>query len=178
MAVDRKIHFGANYCAGEIGHIKIDKSGVPCNCGQVGCLESFVNGPAIASKAQAKVTEWGNRDQETMLSEFPFPITARNVATAADAGDEAALEVLSEVGARLGIGIANYLNLMNPDAVVLGGGIVTGMYLHLVGAISDAIERNALPQVRNTPILQSQFSDTGPAIGASLLFHPEEHWEY
>ena len=178
LAINNRIHFGQDFCAGEIGHMKVDKSGPPCNCGQVGCLETFVNGPAVAARAQAKVIEWGNRDKATALSDVEGPLTARDVARAADLGDEAALEIMLEVGTVLGIGIANYLNVMNPEAVILGGGLISGLYLHLVGPISEAIERNALPQVRNTPILHSQHSDTGAAIGAALLFHPDEDWSF
>jgi predicted NBD/HSP70 family sugar kinase len=178
LAIDNKIIFGSEFCAGEGGHMKVDRSGPPCNCGQVGCLETFVNGPAVAAKAHAKVIEWGNRDRDTLLAEMGEHLTARDVARAADMGDEAALEVLAEVGTVLGVGIANYLNLLDPEAVILGGGLTSGLYLHLVGPISEAIERNALPQVRNTPILQSQYADTGAAIGAALLFHPDEAWSF
>lgn len=55
---------------------------------------------------------------------------------------------------------------------------MTGFYLHLVDSITRSIQRNAIAEVANTPIIQSQYTDGGAALGAALLFHPDEHWPY
>jgi predicted NBD/HSP70 family sugar kinase len=175
VVLNRRIHFGDNFCAGEIGHMKIDVSGPLCTCGQVGCLEAFVNGPAIAARARAKSIDWHSRGLTTRLTEGEA-LDAKAVARALEEGDHAAREAVEEVGEKLGLGIANYLNLINPGAVVLGGGVMTGFFLHMVESITRGLQKNAIAELANTPIIQSQFTDDGAAIGAALLFHPDEPW--
>lgn len=175
--IDRRVHFGHNFCAGEIGHMKIALSGTPCACGQMGCLETFVKANAIVARAKAKAIDWASREKETRL-EAGDSMTPERVVEAIEAGDVAALEVATEVGESLGLGIANYLNLVNPAAVVIGGGLMTGFFFHMIDAITAAVQRNALAEVANTPIVQSAHSDDGIAIGAALMFHENDGWPF
>ncbi len=174
--IDRRIHFGNNFCAGEIGHTKVALSGPPCSCGQIGCLETFVKAQAVVERVQAIATDWENRGRKTLLSETN--ITAESVMAALDAGDAAAQEIASEIGARLGLGIANYLNVVNPAAVVIGGGLMNKFFFHMIDDITAGIQRNALAEVANTPIVQSSHIDAGVAIGAALMFDPRDGWPY
>lgn len=175
--VNRRIYFGHNYCAGEVGHIKVSNTGQPCACGQTGCLETFVKAQAIIDRAEAKAIDWKSRELDSALN-TPEKLTTENVAAAIEAGDAAAREVAAEVGEDLGRGIANYLNLFNPAAVVVGGGIMTGFYLHMADHIAQAVHGNALAEVANTPIVPSGYSEEGIAIGAALLFSPEDAWPF
>lgn len=178
VSINRQTIAGSNYCAGEIGHSKISSDGPMCNCGQVGCLETFVNSGALSNRAQARAIDWKSRGLETLLSDSRDENTPRSVAMALEMGDAAAQEVADEVGRKLGIGIANGLNILNPDAVVLGGGLMSGFFAHMSDGIARGIRENALSDVANTPIMHSQFSDDGAALGAALLFHPESHWPF
>lgn len=175
IALNRRIHFGENFCAGEIGHMKVDTSGPPCTCGQIGCLEAFVNAPAMAARAHAKAIDFRSRGLPTLLSEEKS-LDPRAVVGALEAGDPAAREVIDEMGEKLGTGIANYLNVVNPGAVVLGGGLMAGFYLHMIDSITRAVQKTAVAEVSNTPIVQSQFTNDAAAIGAALLFHPDDPW--
>lgn len=176
--INRHVLFGHNYCAGEIGHIKISSSGPPCTCGQVGCLETFVKGPAIVELAKAKAIEWKSRGLTSVLQKEDGELSTKDIVDAVDDFDEAAVEVIEEVATKLGIGIANYLNIINPAAVVLGGGVMTGFFLHMVDGITRAMQKNALAEVANTPLVQSHNMDNGAALGAALLFHAEEDWKF
>jgi predicted NBD/HSP70 family sugar kinase len=178
LVIDGKIHFGHNFSAGEIGHLKIESNGPPCTCGQIGCLETFVNGSAIVARARAKAIDYQSRDTETLLSSGEGALTPEMVAAAVEDGDLAAIEVMDEVADKLGVGVGNYLNLVNPSAVVLGGGLMTGFYLHIIDRLTRSMQTNALAEVAQTPIVQSQFTDHGAAIGAAMLFHPEDNWPY
>ncbi len=178
IAIDKKILFGINYCAGEIGHTKIASDGPLCNCGQRGCLEAFVKAGALVDRARAKAIEWKNRGEETMLSEEADKNSPRSIASALEAGDAAAQEIADEVGQKLGVGIANYLNIINSGAIVLGGGITSGFFMHMSDGVSRGIRGNALSDVANTPIVHSQYSDDGAALGAALLFHPQSPWPF
>lgn len=175
--IDRRVHFGHNFCAGEIGHMKIAQAGAPCACGQSGCLETFVKVSAIVARAQAKAIEWESRGKETKLG-AGNALSPQGIVEAIEGGDEAAMEVAADVGQSLGLGIANYLNLVNPAAVVLGGGLMTGFFFHMIDAISAAVQRNSLPEVANTPIVQSAHSDDGIATGAALMFHENDGWPF
>jgi predicted NBD/HSP70 family sugar kinase len=177
VAIGKQLHFGNSYCAGEIGHVKIESSGPPCTCGQIGCLETFVNGPAIAARARAKAIDWEGRGAETLLT-AEDRLTPEMVVAAIEDGDLAALEIADELADRLGVGIANYLNLLNPAAIVLGGGVMSGFYLHIIGRLTHTLHENALADVAQTPIVQSQFTDTGPALGAALMFHQADAWPF
>jgi predicted NBD/HSP70 family sugar kinase len=178
LVLDGKIHFGQNFSAGEIGHLKIESNGPPCTCGQIGCLETFVNGAAIVARARAKAIDYQSREIETLLSPEEGALTPEMVAAAVEDGDLAATEVMDEVADKLGIGIGNYLNLVNPAAVVLGGGLMTGFYLHIIDRLTRSVQANALGEVAQTPIVQSQFTDSGAAIGAAMMFHPDDAWPY
>ena len=176
MVINRQVYFGHNFCAGEVGHTKIASSGPPCSCGQIGCLESFVKAQAIVDRAEAKVVEWQTRDLKTVLSESEGAITPEAIVAAIEDGDEAAQEIATDAATHFGQGIANYLNLFNPAAVVISGGLMSGFFLPMIDQITDTVQRNALAEVNNTPLVQSGHPVDGIVIGAALLFHPEDHW--
>lgn len=176
--IDRRIHFGNNYCAGEIGHTKVALSGPPCSCGQIGCLETFVKVQAVIDRAKAIATDWQNRDKETLLNSPDTEITPTLIAHALEQGDPAAREIASEVGERLGLGIANYLNVVNPAAIVLGGGLMNSFFFHMIDEITEGIQRNAIAEVANTPLVQSGYTDNAVATGAALMFDPRDGWPF
>jgi len=178
IAINRTVLFGSNYCAGEIGHTKIASDGPTCNCGQTGCLETFVNTTALIARAHARAIDYRNRELETALSDVRDENTPWSIARAIEANDEAAQDAVDDVGRRLGIGIANCLNMLNPDAVVLGGGLMSGFFAYMSDSISKGIREHALSDVTNTSIVHSQFSDTGASLGAALLFHPKAGWPF
>jgi predicted NBD/HSP70 family sugar kinase len=178
IVIDGRVYFGSNFCAGEVGHIKIAPTGPPCACGQIGCLETFVKAQAVVGRAEAKAIDWRSRERETLLPEPGELLSPEQIVEALEQGDAAAVEVANEVAEDLGLGIANYLNLVNPSAVVIGGGLMKGFFLHMIDGITDAIHGNALAEVANTPIVQSSHSDDGIALGAALLFHREEKWPF
>lgn len=108
--VDGQLFRGAHGYGGELGHITIDRSGAPCACGSLGCLETFVGQEAIAHRAGVPVASGGR-----MRS-----VTEELVRRARD-GDPAVLRSLAEAGHHLGVGLASAVNLFDVDAIVLGG---------------------------------------------------------
>lgn len=176
--VDRRIHFGHNFCAGEIGHMKVSQSGAPCTCGQSGCLETFVKTQSILDRASAKLIDYESRGRQTLLSQEAGPISTTSLAAALDVGDGAAEEVASEVGQSLGLGIANYLNLVNPAAIVVGGPLMSLFFFPMLEGITTAVQRNTLAEVANTPIVQSANTEHAVVVGASLMFHPDDGWPF
>jgi glucokinase len=108
--------------AGEIGHATIDINGRRCKCGNYGCLEAYASGPSIADRAREALTG-DDCLMVRMAGGDPSRITAATVYEAAMQGDEVALDVVRETSRFLGAGVANLLNIFNPDVVVIAGGV-------------------------------------------------------
>jgi glucokinase len=174
IVVGGRIYYGTKSCAGEIGHTKISAVGPPCRCGATGCLETFITGPAIVRIAKERALAYTRRDRHTLLGNYGDSLTEYNIAEALKNKDEAALEVAQEVGELLGQGIANYANVLDPELVILGGGIISGFYKYLSTHIGRGFDFQALRGVRSTTIVPSEFENSGPVIGAALLFHRDE----
>jgi glucokinase len=118
----RSVVTGADGAAGELGHMTIDVDGPPHNCGMIGCLEVLASGTAIARMASEAVTA-GHSPLLARLAAEAGELTAAQVDTAADGGDPVAHEILAKAARYLGVGLANYVNIFNPEAIVVGGGV-------------------------------------------------------
>lgn len=142
LLLDGHIYRGATGSAGEIGHITIDENGRLCNCGNRGCLETVAGGIGIAQIAREAVQS----KKATQLANIaPLEhLTAQDVATAARRGDLIAQQILAQAGAYLGIAIAGLVNLINPDMVVVGGGVAQIGDL-LLEQIRLAVKKRSLP---------------------------------
>ena len=125
LVVDGRLHRGSGGMAGEIGHIVLEEDGPPCACGRRGCLEALVSGPAILRRYR----EAGGRAAHT-----------QDVFTAAAQGNEQAASLLSAVARDLGRAVAITVNLIDPELIVLGGGVITGFaaYLEATRAVARA----------------------------------------
>jgi glucokinase len=117
-----RLYHGSSDVAGEIGHATIDITGRRCKCGNYGCLEAYASGPSIADRAREALSS----DDCLMLKMAggdASRITAATVYEAAKKGDDVALDVVRETSRFLGAGVANLLNIFNPDVVVICGGV-------------------------------------------------------
>src|SRR5688500_19541282 len=115
LILDGRLFHGASDVAGEIGHTTIDSTGRRCKCGNYGCLEAYASGPAIAERAREAL----GGGEESILSQLVDGklelITAQTVYDASGQGDDVARHVVRETAALLGAGVANLLNIFNPD---------------------------------------------------------------
>jgi glucokinase len=137
-------------CAGDLGHIIVDRKGRLCTCGARGCLEAMVNSAALSERA-------GGR-----------PV--REVVTSARAGDEIALKALAETGWWLGLGLASLSPIFSPDRIVVGGGISSAREL-LLAAAEESYRQHARPEFRdNTELVGSTFDGWDGMIGAASMF--------
>jgi glucokinase len=122
LILDGRLYRGADGAAGELGHMTIDVNGPPHNCGMIGCLEVLASGTAIARMAHEAVAA-GRSEALARLLRDTGELTAHEVGVAADAGDAAAQEILARAAGYLGVGLANYINIFNPEMIVIGGGV-------------------------------------------------------
>ncbi len=120
IIVDGKIVAGFNGAGGEIGHITVNHDEIEaCNCGQYGCLEQYASATGIVRVAKRKLAKTA---EETSLTKFE-PLTAKDVFDEAKAGDEIALSLVDEVCEILGSALSNMACVVNPEIVVIGGGV-------------------------------------------------------
>lgn len=166
-----KLYHGASDVAGEIGHTTIDVNGRHCKCGNYGCLEAYASGPAIATRArEIMVREEGESVIPSMVSGRLDQITAQTVYDAAKAGDQVASEIVRDTARYLGAGIANLLNIFNPDTVVIAGG-VTAAGEALFGPLHREVRRRAFsPAVHAVRIVPGELPGTAGVVGAVASF--------
>ncbi len=162
-----KLIRGASNAAGEIGHIKLQMNNGPvCGCGDTGCLEAFASGPAIVAMAE----EYIKGGKSTKYRELANPdITPYIVAEAAKQGDIVAKKIFEIIGTYIGTGLASVVNLLNPEKVVIGGGVADAGDL-LFNPIKEALKKRTMPiQGAAVEIVHAELGNTAGVIGASLL---------
>ena len=164
-----KLLRGKDYMAGEIGHIPVADSGSLCSCGGRGCLESFSSGAAMESRA----LEWAKRRPEhveRMLELSGGPeITAKGLMLAAAEGDQAANQILKETARWLAHGILMIIRILNPEVIVLGGGVGQSGEL-LLKALRSSLEGLASPTITySTEIVTAALGTYSALYGAAAM---------
>lgn len=120
LIIEGRLVHGVNDLAGELGHQTILINGPQCGCGKKGCLEALASGPAIARLARESML-YGRQKRVLALADGrPNDITAAHVVQAAQEGDAFAISILEEAGTYMGLGIANVIQILNPEVVILG----------------------------------------------------------
>ncbi|MEW6600277.1 MAG: ROK family protein [Nitrospirota bacterium] len=156
----------------EVGHMTIVPSGRYCTCGSSGCLESYASGRAIVDRAISSL----EKGTESLLSKCCdgniYKITPEVIYETALDGDSLCREVFREVGQFLGIGIANLINILGIDAVVIGGGLI-GAWDMFIEELSKEAQKRAFKLLStDVKILKSALTKDGGSIGAAgLLFN-------
>jgi glucokinase len=174
IVLDGRLFHGSSDVAGEIGHTTIDSTGRYCRCGNYGCLEAYASGPAIALRAREAL----ERDEVSMLHRMVHGnldrLTAATVYEAANHGDALALEVVRDTAKFLGTGVANLLNVLNPDVVVITGG-VTRAGDRLFEPLRAEVKRRAFrPAVEACRIVAGQLNGTAGMVGAVATFKQQK----
>lgn len=166
VVVGGKLVHGASDVAGEIGHITIEVNGRRCGCGNDGCLEAYASGPAIARRAVEAIEAGATSDLVDRAGGQLDRITAQTVFEAVAAGDALADELVRDTARYLGVGIANLLNVLNPEVVVVCGG-VTRAGDHLFVPLRREVARRAFkPAVEACRILPGELPGTAGVVGA------------
>ncbi len=168
IVVGGHLYRGADGCAGDIGHIRIDSNGPVCACGNHGCLEAFFGGAALARDAAA-AAQAGRSPVLAEILEEDGVLTAASVGQALVRGDAAALALTRDGGRRVGTVLANLVSFFNPGLIVIGGG-VAGLGHSLLAEIRSSIYRQSLPLATgNLPVVLSELGGDSGVIGAARL---------
>jgi glucokinase len=169
LILDGEIYAGSFGMAGEVGHTTIVNDGPLCGCGNQGCLEALAAGPAIARKAQACILHGEETIMTEMVAGRVEEITSKTVGEAALAGDLLAKEIVDKTGEYLGIGVANLINVINPDTVVIGGG-VSNMGELLFAPVRRTVEKRAIKAAfEKVKIVKAGLGTDAGLVGAVCL---------
>jgi len=162
------IYRGNTGCAGDIGHICVDRNGPVCHCGNTGCLEVIASGEAIARQATKLVQDGVN----TKLAEIYHKqgnLTSIDVARAVEQGDIHSIEIVQQAGLHIGETLAGLVNFFNPDLILIGGG-VSKIGFHLLSSIRKSILNRSLPlATRHLKIDYSPMRDQAGIYGSIAL---------
>lgn len=158
IAIDRRVIAGKNHIAGEWGHNPLpwpargELPGPPCHCGKRGCLETFLSGPGFAERSYAAT---GRRS------------SAPEIAAAAERGDAQALAAMAMYEDRLGRGLAHVVNILDPDVIVLGGGL--SKIVRLFDNVPAVIGRYVISQPVDVTVVPAAHGDSSGVRGAAWL---------
>lgn len=174
VLLNGRLVVGNHSGAGEIGHMVLDPAGPVCTCGGVGCLEAWAGSVAIVKQARllAKV-ELKETALAQLVAEKGDALSPRDLARLAEEGDAACLALFTEVGHRLGHAVGNMLNLLDPDKVIIGGGVSRAGELILAPCRRHAPTLVLSPEARNTPIVPAELGSLAAAVGAAALAREE-----
>ncbi len=166
IMINSQLYYGKSGFAGEFGHIPFFNNEIICSCGKKGCLETEVSGWALVRKFKEKLSEGST----SILSGMPIDdIKLSHIIDAAIKDDVLAIELVAEVGEKLGKGIAVLINIFNPEMVILGGSLAeTGEYIRL--PIKSSLNKYSLSLVNNdTQLKMSKLGEQAGVVGACLL---------
>jgi glucokinase len=170
LILNGKLYHGASDAAGEIGHTTIDSTGRRCKCGNYGCLEAYASGPAIADRAREALVGVHDSMLIAMAGGDLQDLTAQHVYDASKQGDELAREVVRETARFIGTGVANLLNIFNPNVVVLAGGVAQAGE-DLFGPVRAEVRRRAFkPNVDACRIVPGALGGAAGVVGAVATY--------
>lgn len=187
IIAEGRLFLGANHYAGELGHTVIFPNGIACPCGNRGCLERYVGAEAIVKRCRRLLRLQQRRPASgrnqlslfggtTTTQSFLFDLinydyrrlTPKEIGIAARRGDRLALQVVDEIGSLLGLGIYNAIMILDPEIIVLGGGI-SRLGRPLLRAVQKSINRRLYGANRQFRIVLSKLVDDAGILGASRL---------
>ena len=175
IVLNGEIFHGVSDAAAEIGHMTIDSTGRRCKCGNYGCLEAYASGPAIALRAVEGLEAGTESLLPALVNGRLEDVTAATVYEAVVLGDPYANEVMRETAKFLGTGVANILNILNPEMVVIAGG-VTRAGEHLFVPLRAEVRRRAFKSAEDAcQIVSGQLPGTAGVIGAAAVFKKETY---
>jgi glucokinase len=170
IVLNGEIFHGVSDSAGEIGHMTIEANGRKCPCGNYGCLEAYASGPAISRRAIEGLDAGADSLLTDLVRGNLEEITAATVYEAVINGDPYANEVMRETAKFLGAGVANVINIFNPDMVVISGG-VTKAGDHLFVPLRAEVRRRAFKSALDAcEICAASLPGTAGVIGAAGVF--------
>lgn len=169
IVIHGKVYRGFRNAGAEIGHMILNPFGYPCNCGNTGCFEAYCGGAYIADRVKEQVKS-GYRGKLWKLIDGNINIlNAGHIESAATLGDELCGVIWAEMLEYLGAGLASLVNLLNPEVIVLGGGVVYGTR-HLVEDVKPVMKKRAMAaSLKNMKLVKARLKEDAAIIGAAFV---------
>jgi len=168
IILNKKLYRGIKSVAGEIGHICINNNGPSCRCGSKGCLERYVGNEFIVERFISKEKSRKSIVMDLVKND-ESKITPRIIDQACKEGDTLAREILLETGDFIGIALVGVVNLLNPEAIIIGGGVANAGKL-LLDCVYDTIKQHAMSvHKEGIKVLPAALGDKAGVIGATIL---------
>jgi glucokinase len=168
-----EIYRGSTGAGAELGHMAIQMDGPGCqgSCPNRGCVEAFASGTALGREGLAAAEGHPESALGELLAEGQA-VDGKAVTVAAQQGDETAIGVFELVGSRLGVALASYANIFEPETIVIGGGVIAAGDL-LLGPARRELEARALRPMNRTPVVEAELGEDAGMIGAAALARTE-----
>jgi glucokinase len=153
----------------EIGHMSINSEADKCPCGNIGCLENYASARAMVSKTVALIEKGSESILKDCCKGNIYKLTPEDIYKAALDGDALGREILKDAGRYLGVGLANIINMMSPDAIILTGGLTGAWNIYIQEAIKEASRRAFKDLFDSVKIIPSLLGDDAGTTGAACL---------
>jgi glucokinase len=171
LILDGALYRGATGGAGDIGHVVVDPGGPLCGCGGHGCVEVFSSGAGMVNRAREMLADGAQAASSSMAV---AGLTTETIFGSAEEGDAVAAQVVETAGRALGLALADYVNLNNPEAIVLGGGVVRAGRVY-TDPVERELRRRALPALGEVvELVPPGLGDDVGVVGAALLLAEPE----
>lgn len=168
MVIDGRLFHGSTFSAAEIGHFQINEDGPLCACGNRGCIEAYVGNGYIVRDVLKRL-KGGRKSLLTRWIKEGKELSPKLIKDAARAGDRFSKEFWVETGEKLGTALAGLANILNPDRIVLGGGVAQEAEI-LFGAVRRTIAKKAFPiAARSAKVMPAKLGAEAGLVGAAAL---------
>jgi glucokinase len=170
LIINGKLYSGFNKTAGELGHMILEVGGPKCGCGNRGCFEALASRGAIFRRIQTAAKEGQKTVLTEMLGDNLDDMKSGDLRKAIKRGDKFVEKVVEEAAEYTGIAVANIINLLNPDTIVLGGGVIEQMEDQMMAIIIETAHDYALDgTAENIEIIASKLGDSAGITGGAVL---------
>jgi glucokinase len=167
IILDGKLWRGADGTAGELGHLNVEPfGGVLCKCGNTGCLEVYASATAIVRMAREELDQYVNSRLHSIAVE---ELTSEKIYAAAKAGDELSIEVFRKAGIYLGVALASFVNIFNPEIIVIGGGVSAAWEMFAQPAREETLRRAFQVPAQRCQLVRAERGDDAGLLGAAWL---------
>jgi glucokinase len=165
-----ELYHGSSHTAGEVGHMVIDVNGPKCSCGNKGCFEVFASRLALFRAIQSAVKNGEKSLLTEMLGEDLKDLRSGDIRKAIRRGDKVVEKIVEEAAEYVGVAVGNLVNILNPEVVVLGGGVMEALSDEMMPTIVKSAKSHVLPGTfRNVDIIASKLGDNAGITGAAAL---------
>jgi glucokinase len=174
LILDRRLHAGFNRTGGEVGHMVLEVNGPKCGCGNSGCFEALASRSAVFRRVEDAVKDGQKTLLTDMLGKDLKDMRSGDLRKAIRRGDKFVEKVVEEAALYTGIAIANLVNLLSPEIVVLGGGVIEALEDEMMAIILETAKDYAFPgTMKGVDIVASKLADEAGIMGGAVLARRE-----